>query len=30
MWFRKLAGATIMLLGLYFIANPFFPALQAL
>jgi cytochrome c-type biogenesis protein len=28
MWFRKLAGATIMLLGLYFIANPFFPALQ--
>jgi cytochrome c-type biogenesis protein len=28
MWFRKLAGATIMLLGLYFIATPFIPALQ--
>ncbi len=28
MWFRKLAGTTIMLMGLYFIAAPFIPALQ--
>ena len=30
MWFRKLAGATIMLLGLYFIANPFFQGLKTI
>ncbi len=30
MWFRKLAGATIMLLGLYFIAQSLFSALQPL
>lgn len=28
MWFRKLAGATIMLLGIYFILDPLIPVLK--
>ncbi len=28
MWFRKLAGSTIMLLGIYFILNPFISSFQ--